>query len=638
MPHPPNDGARGTDESLEDVSVEQNPTQDVVTFFGLAAAPFLVGPTFENASSVGPLGERFKTLQQALRDGTAVSIVTGPTGAGKTSLCERIAHSAGLSLRTVLLGSGRFDEPSAILQAVLFELEEPFEGLALQELRLRLLRVARQLRSTHDGLLVIVDDAEQLPTDVLDELRSWTSHSDEGQPAIRLLLSGNIDFDERLASPELQGLNQRIGCHVTQDSLTFDESAQFLAERLESAGGTPEAILQEDAFELICRASDGSLRGLCALAAHSLRNAASGAEQPVSVETVVETLHGLRHLPVHWNLPAQYAFRVDEAASPEMEGDAATDPAADEVVLDVPDWSDGDDEVAVLEFGPDDNTPATVSPNEHSRQADEQKPMDSVSTPEVVEFSIDDPYAALDQQHGICSEIVPLRPDVPGPAAAGDAPLQAESLPAMDTTPSAEAESAVSPVEGIDESDCESGSDSDCDVETETKIRGELETLSRQIHEALRNTGRLRERSDLCATDWQLDDIEYDVIEPDDGSGNGFDLEEEVGPVQSESSIEPECEPVQERPDPSESPEHRVVPIADSEQSLPHTTADIDSFQTGEPAEPDERPTEEPVETGGVNHYLDEAERPRSRYALLFSRLKRRRADVARRIADGNDV
>lgn len=54
--------------------------------------------------------------------------MTGPAGAGKTSLCERIAHSAGLSLRTVLLGSGRFDEPSAILQAVLFELEEPFEG------------------------------------------------------------------------------------------------------------------------------------------------------------------------------------------------------------------------------------------------------------------------------------------------------------------------------------------------------------------------------------------------------------------------------------------------------------------------------------------------------------------------------
>lgn len=53
MPNPPDDGARGTDESLEDVSVEQNPTQDVVTFFGLAAAPFLVGPTFENASSVG---------------------------------------------------------------------------------------------------------------------------------------------------------------------------------------------------------------------------------------------------------------------------------------------------------------------------------------------------------------------------------------------------------------------------------------------------------------------------------------------------------------------------------------------------------------------------------------------------------
>lgn len=212
----------------------------------------------------------------------------------------------------------------------------------------------------------------------------------------------------------------------------------------------------------------------------------------------------------------------------------------------------------------------------------------------------------------------------------------------MATAPSAEPESAVSPVEGIDESECESGSGSDCDVETETKIRGELETLSRQIHEALRNTGRLRERSDLCATDWQMNDIEYDVIEPDDGSGAASDFDKDVGPVQSETpnepECEPECEPVQERPDPTESSEHRVVPIADSRQSLPRTTADIDPVQTGEPAEPDERPTEEPVETGGVNHYLDEAERPRSRYALLFSRLKRRRADVARRIADGNDV
>ncbi|MFG0336060.1 MAG: ExeA family protein [Maioricimonas sp. JB049] len=607
-------------ESLEDVSVQQYPTQDVMTFFGFSARPFQTGPHSDQVSSVGPLGENRQSLLQALCEGTAVAVVTGPDGTGKSTLCSRVAHSDELPLESVILGSGRFDAPLAILQAVLFELDEPYEGLGIQELRLRLLKRARQLRPAQDGLLVIVDEAELLPPDVLEELRSWTAHSDEGHAPVRLVLCGSIEFDERLASHELQGFNQRIGCLITTETLTFDESAQFVTGQFEAVGTSPELILDEDAFELICRASDGNLKGLCTLADQVLRDAASAGEKPVSVETVVSALRQLRDLSVHWNLPAQLAESAGDAES--TADDVQPQDSVAATPVDVPSWNDSDDDVAVLEIGPGDGPIAAPADNPHGR-SDEQHPMDSTSTASVVEFSVDDPYAALDQQYGTWGEVVPCKPEIPPPVTADVDSRQPENPESVDTPEPSAGQTADETAAAT--TDCEQHDDggTNCDVEAEARIQADLEALSQQIHEALRNTGRSRKRSDLVAPDWYGDDVEYDVIQPDDGSGDTFRQETEPAasavPTGHDSGSDSEPEP-QGVPCGDD-----VVPLAESGPA--RTTADAE--RSCEASDMHEREGDR----HGPDEF-DESESPRSRYALLFSRLRRRRADVVRRFSD----
>ncbi|QDU38482.1 hypothetical protein Mal4_28100 [Maioricimonas rarisocia] len=608
--------------SLEDVSVQQNSTQDVVTFFGFDARPFQTGAHTDRASSVGPLGENLETLVQALREGTAVSIVTGPAGSGKSTLCKRIAHSHEVPLAPVLLGSGRFDDPLAILQAVLFELDEPYEGLGIQELRLRLLKRARQLRPAQDGLLVIIDEAELLASDVLEELRSWTAHSDEGSALVHLVLCGSIEFDERLAAPELQGLNQRIGCLVTTDSLTFDESVQFVSGQFESVGVSPELILDEEAFELICRASDGNLKGICTLADRVLRDAAAAGEKPVGTEAVIAALRELRDLPVHWNLPAQLA---ESAGNPETADDnVPQEDSSAAAPVDVPGWNDSEDDVAVLEFGPDDG-PSAAAPNDPPDQADEQQTMDSTSTSGVVEFSVDDPYAALDQQHGTWGDVVPLKPVIPASVAADADARQQEDSETVEAPASSSGSPAVEPAAEMPDSTQDAEVDISCDAETEARIQADLESLSQQIHEALRNTGRLRTNSEHFPSEWYGDDVEYDVIQPDDGSFDASceNTEAEQPAVPTEVDAEDHSEPELS----TESSGGDIVPLAEPEPVGASADADADAAS----GELDAQEADELRDSG---EEFDESDPPRSRYALLFSRLKRRRADVVRRFSD----
>lgn len=342
------------------------------SFFGLCRRPFSATPDPNSFVAVESVRQVLDELRVCVAGGQGIGILTAPPGTGKTLLCERLAAELGIAFQTVLMTNSNFPTKRSLLQSILYELGRPYNRMDEQELRLELATTVRSVRPTKRGVVLVFDEAHLLSERLLEEIRAITNLTEDGEPLVRVVLSGNLSLEETLAGPALEALNQRVRCHVSLPMLTRQESVEYITQRLEWAGGKLEDMLTPEAVDLIAHASDGLPRCLNQLCDHSLLLAYVSERKPVTADIVREALDDLKPLPLHWNEPLppmpadngpEDAEAVDnqpvsEVNEPADRMGAAGEHTADEDV-DVPHeaFEFGNEEsVAVIEFGPPDET------------------------------------------------------------------------------------------------------------------------------------------------------------------------------------------------------------------------------------------------------------------------------------------
>ena len=250
--------------------------------------------------------------------GDGIVVLTAAPGAGKTAVCRHLQDRLDGDFEAVVLSSSEFATRRSLLQAILFELGEAYEGLTEQELRLAMLNHARSNLPHRRGIVLIVDEAHLLNARLLEELRCLTNHAENGETLIRVVLSAQLALEEMLTLPELQALNYRITSHTTLEPLSILESAELVSGRLRHVGQQVESVFTADALETICRVSDGSPRCLVQLCDHTLSRADETDQRPVGVEVVRRALKDLKQLPLQWN-----ESTIDQAQVSEVESSPA---------------------------------------------------------------------------------------------------------------------------------------------------------------------------------------------------------------------------------------------------------------------------------------------------------------------------
>ena len=307
-------------------------------FFGLRSRPFSPLPRVETFIPLAPVREPFESLVRCIAQEQGIGVLTAPSGAGKSLVCRLLQQRFSEERRTVLLTTARFPTRRALLQAILFELKHPFIGLSEQESRLRVLDLLQASPAPQNRMLLIVDEAHLLSPRGLEELRTLTDYEIAGRPCVSLILSGQLELEELLTQPEMNAFNQRVGCHVCIEPLTFEESAQYLRERLRFSGNDGLSIFTPEAIQLIGSASEGNPRRLNQLSDHSLLLAYAEEQRPVDESIVRSALLDLRELPLHWNAPLDLTGDSDRNPLEEF----AVSYEAEEAALDDEPLADGD--------------------------------------------------------------------------------------------------------------------------------------------------------------------------------------------------------------------------------------------------------------------------------------------------------
>jgi type II secretory pathway predicted ATPase ExeA len=182
-------------------------------------------------------------------------------------------------------------KPGDLLQAILFDLSQPYEGLTEQELRLA---VTGQLLQSSAGsgypTVLLIDEAQQLTDAALEELRLLGNLETLHGAALFVLLVGQPGLREALDRPEHTAFAQRVAVRVGLHPLTVDESADYLRHQVEAAGGDPGVVFDDSAVSLFAGGCGGVPRILNQAAALAASLAADAGANVIDVEAALEAL------------------------------------------------------------------------------------------------------------------------------------------------------------------------------------------------------------------------------------------------------------------------------------------------------------------------------------------------------------
>lgn len=263
--------------------------------------PFPSFPQVDRYFPAAAVEHARQRIARSIERGDGPAVAVGGAGTGKSLLLQLLAAQFYEQFDIVLLACARVCTRRALLQAILFELGLPYQLRDEGQLRLSLLDHLLSAERCPTGLVMLVDEAQALSTELLDELRVLTNLVRLGAPRVRLVLAGGAAIEESLACPQLESLSQRLAARCYLNPFDRDETAQFIRAQIAAVGGQPDEIFTAAAGQAVFDATDGVPRLINQLCDHAMLLASSRGLARVEREIVEAAWADLQQLPGGWD-------------------------------------------------------------------------------------------------------------------------------------------------------------------------------------------------------------------------------------------------------------------------------------------------------------------------------------------------
>ncbi len=266
--------------------------------FGLERQPFRPAVDPDSYFPAPSHEEAIAALAAGFVRRDPIVLIDGGIGVGKSLVMRKWLEHLLPDVPRVIIPNAHAERPAALLQAILFDLGKPYQGLTEPELRLGvtglLLDVAAE--STYPTVLVL-DEAQHLSQASLEELRLLGNHETRRGSIIFTVIVSQPILRDALRRPAYELIAQRVAVQATVQPLTAEESADYLRHQLRAAGGEPEKLFDDEVVTLLAGACGGIPRLLNRVAGLSLELAASAESEQVDVEAGLEALNrfGITH-------------------------------------------------------------------------------------------------------------------------------------------------------------------------------------------------------------------------------------------------------------------------------------------------------------------------------------------------------
>lgn len=228
------------------------------SFFGLTEKPFSITPDPRYLFLSERHAEALAHLVYGINEAGGFIQLTGEVGTGKTTVVRSLLAQAPKHAEIALILNPRMT-PAEFLLAICEELGIAVPAASADSLKDLVDLLSRHLLKAHsDGkrIVLVVDEAQNLSVEVLEQVRLLTNLETETQKLLQIILIGQPELRELLARSELRQLAQRITGRYHLDPLSGEEAAAYVRHRLRVAGSTRE-IFSNGALREIQRLSGG---------------------------------------------------------------------------------------------------------------------------------------------------------------------------------------------------------------------------------------------------------------------------------------------------------------------------------------------------------------------------------------------
>jgi general secretion pathway protein A len=226
------------------------------SFFGLAIKPFELVPNPRFLFLSKSHKKALNYLEYGIQERAGFILLTGEVGSGKTTIIRDIVKNLDDSVALSLVFNTRVNGEQLIAL-----INEDFGLSVTGKGKVELLRdlndflVARHAESIRP--ILIVDEAQNLSKDALEEIRLLSNLEAENCKLIQIILVGQPELKKIIASPDLRQLRQRISIFCHLEPLNREETEEYVFHRLAKAGNRHALNWQEGTFDALYGYSGG---------------------------------------------------------------------------------------------------------------------------------------------------------------------------------------------------------------------------------------------------------------------------------------------------------------------------------------------------------------------------------------------
>ena len=264
--------------------------------FDLKEPPFRLSPDpqFLFASKQHARAKAYMESSVWLSDGFV--ILTGDIGCGKTTLIESFIESLPKDVILAHISQTQLS-PVEFLQALLVELG--FRPFGLRKVELLTLLKEYLIEQYENGrrVLIIVDEAQNLTPNVLEEVRLLSGVEAQKEKVLRIILAGQPELGETLDSPRMEQLSQRVRLRFHLSTLSKRETVEYISHRLKIAGAGSGKIFDEEARRLVFRYTGGVPRLINILCDSAMLCAFADQKKTVSEAELLTAVDELQWVP-----------------------------------------------------------------------------------------------------------------------------------------------------------------------------------------------------------------------------------------------------------------------------------------------------------------------------------------------------